>query len=148
MSTREDQIFITAAFHRLDELESQFESGDGFALLAAIRVCANWGLTMPAWVAEAYITRYDQVLSCQAGSWDEVFGRPYPERSRLANMRQRRELRFDVYHRIRQILACEPTTPIDTALFEKVGAQVGIKKTLCAELYYEAKSIMEEFIPP
>jgi hypothetical protein len=135
-------VFQEAALQELADLKAQFEAGSGFALLAAIRVCANRDLVMPSWVAEAYIARYDRILNCHAASWDEVFGKPYKGKH-LSTLRQRRRLRFAVYNRIRQILKEIPDTPIDDSLFEVVGAEFGIRKTLCNELYYEAQRFLK-----
>jgi hypothetical protein len=63
-------------------------------------------------------------------------------------MRQRLILPFDVYVRIQQILVVDPDTRIDDFLFERVGDQVGIKKTLCNELYYEAERLLNRLLPP
>jgi len=140
-------FFQWNALHVLDDLKSQFEAGDGFALLAALRRCANHSLAMPEWVASAYITKYDKVLNCEVASWDEAFGKPYPKKH-ISKLRQRRSLRFDVYNRLRQVLVDEPDTMIDDGLFERVGAQVGIGKTLCNELYYEANRMLRRSLPP
>ena len=135
---QDDPIFQQAALHALDNLKSRFEAGDEFALLTAIRKCANFNIVMPEWVASAYIARYDRVHFCQVDSWDKAFGRPYPKGVHVGKLRRRLELRFDVYNRIRKVLTREPDTPIDDGLFEKVGADVGIGKTFCKELYYQA----------
>jgi hypothetical protein len=140
-------IFQLNALRVLDDLRVQFESGNGFALLAAIRCCANHDLVMPEWVANAYIAKYDPVLNCTAKSWDEVFGSPYAKGLHISKRRRRRVLRFDVYLRIENILRTQPDTGIDDSLFETVGAQVGIGKTLCNEMYYEAKELLNKSLP-
>ncbi|MBK7745248.1 MAG: site-specific integrase [Betaproteobacteria bacterium] len=49
---------IEWTLQELDLERQRFEAGDGMALLAAIRKCANHNLAMPAWVADAFIERY------------------------------------------------------------------------------------------
>jgi hypothetical protein len=130
-------VFRVADRRTLADLKKQFEAGSEFALLAAIRVCARANMVMPDWVADAYVVRYDKILNCHAASWDEVFGKPYPGKH-ISGLRERRALRFAVYGRIREILNRAPETNIDEALFENVGLEFSIGKTLCNELYYEA----------
>lgn len=125
--------------HKLDDLERQFKAGDGFSLLLAIRVCANHDLPLPDWAARAYIARFDKVLTCRVGSWDDAFRRPFRKGLHLGRARSRRGLRVAVLNRVREILASEPETPIDDGLFEHVGAEFDIGKTLANKLYYEAE---------
>ena len=131
-------LFQWAALNDLDTLEAQFDAGDSFALLQAIRKCANHDLRMPGWVTQNYIERFDRVLNCKLGSWDETFGRPYPKGKHISKLRDRTSLRLQVYIRVREILAADKSIAIDNELFGSVGAKLGIRKTLCNELYYEA----------
>lgn len=133
-------LFQWVALHQLDALRQQFDAGDGMALLAAVRHCANHDLAMPAWVADAFIQCYDRVLTCRAGSWDDVFGRPYPKGANLNAMRKRRTLRFAVWNEVQRILMSEPDTAIDAGLFERAGAAIRppIGKTQAEAYYYAA----------
>ena len=70
-------IFRWFAHHRLEEQREAFEAGDKFALMHALRICANHALSMPDWAARAYIRAYDTIISARAKSWDEVLGAPY-----------------------------------------------------------------------
>jgi hypothetical protein len=137
----ETPLYQWVALHDLDRLKAQFESGDRWALLAAVRKCANHSLVMPSWVANGFIAAYDTVLSARIGSWDEALGRPYPKGRHLHNARQDRERRFDVWLRIRNILSQEPDIAVDDALFERVGRELGIGKTRANRLYYEAERL-------
>ena len=119
-------------------LRRAFEAGDRSSLLAAIRVCARSGLPLPDWASTAYIRAFDEVRNAEALSWDEVFGRPYPKGIHRNAERKRGRLRRVIAHRVKAIRASEPGTPIDEALFERVGAEFHIGKTLASELYYEA----------
>ena len=135
-------LYQWSALHDLDRLEAQFDAGDSFALLQAIRKCANNDLIMPDWVARNYIKRFDLVLNCKLASWDEAFGRPYPKGVHISKKRQRRLLRLQVYNRIQRIRDTDESIAIDNELFDRVGAEFGIKKSLCNELYYEAKRML------
>jgi hypothetical protein len=134
-------VYQWDALHRLDQLQADYGNGDQAALFAALRVCAGHGLQMPAWASRAFIDGYDQVLNCHVGSWDEAFGRPYPKGKQLGRMREARRKRPAVYLMICSIRSREPRTPIDDALFERVGSRLGLGKTRTGELYYEARKL-------
>jgi hypothetical protein len=140
-------VFQQADLHTLARLKRQFEAGSGFALLAAIRVCARANMVMPDWVADGYVERYDKILNCHAASWDEVFGKPYPGKH-VSELRKRRVLRPAVWLRIREIRKWEPETAIDERLFERVGGEFSIGKTRCGELYYEFERMARQTLPP
>lgn len=131
-------LFQWVALNEIEQLRRQFEMGDEFALLQAVAKCAQHGLLMPPWLSEKYLQQYRKVVHAHVGTWDEAFGRPYPKGKHIAKLRQRRDLRFVVYNEIRARLHAAPETAIDDALFESVGSNFQIKKTLCNELYYEA----------
>jgi hypothetical protein len=128
------------ARRKLAVLEQRYAAGDRFALMYAIRVCANHDLLMPLWVALAYIEGFDQVNHYRADSWDTAFGRPFPKGGHLARARQRHMHRPQVYVRVMEILKSEEGATIDDGLFERVGKELGISKTLCSELYYQMKT--------
>lgn len=130
-------IYKWAARIALRCYEDAYAAGDQMALLAAIRRCANHDIPMPAWVGKAFIERYDKVLSCRIGSWDEAFGRPYPKGKHLASMRKKRRLRFAVHAFVRA--EHEKGAAIAEALFEEAGQKFNVGKTLASELYYEAQ---------
>lgn len=138
-------LYQAAAAARVESLRSSIDKGDGFAVLAAIRICLNHGLVGPEWLSYAFNQRYDQVLNCRAASWDapKAFGKPYKKGTHLNALRKRREKCFAVLNDINEIRAREPSTPIDKALFERVGKQLGLGGTLTEEYYYHAKNIVD-----
>jgi hypothetical protein len=121
---------------QLGSLRRAFEAGHQRSLMAAIRVCANHDLPLPDWASKAYIHSYDQVLNARMKSWDEAFGAPYPKGTNLAATRKHRILKSAVVTRVQAIRASEPGTPIDEDLFERLGAELHIGKTLASKLYY------------
>ncbi len=137
-------LFQWFTLKRLEECRESFHCGDKYELMHAIRICANHDLPLPEWAAMAYIKAFDTVLNARAKSWDEVFGAPYPKHSHMNAIKKRRELKFGVLNRVNEIRAREPKTPIDEALFELVGQEFNIGKTLAAEYYYSAKKQMAE----
>ena len=123
----------------LDILEQRYANGNRFALLHAINICAKYYLVIPEWARDAFIEGFSAVGSFRTNSWDDAFGRPYPKRMRMSMARRRRDLLPKVYNRVRQILDAAPGTPVSEALFEQVGDEFGIGKTLCSQLYYTMK---------
>ncbi len=135
-------LFQWFALKAIDRCREAFQGGDKFELLHAIRECANHDLPLPDWAARAFISAYDTILNFKAKSWDDVLGAPIPKGAHLNVLRERRELKFGVLNRVHEILARAPETPIDQYLFETVGKEFGIGKTLAAEYYYAAKRQM------
>ena len=137
-------VFRYAAALELADFERLGGARTGFDILACVRKCANLDFVMPDWLAREFIRRYDAVLNVRALSWDapEAFGRPYKKGTNQAATRKRRLLRFGISNSVRAILAAEPSTPIDEALFERVGKQFNIGKTLAAELHYSAEKLL------
>lgn len=134
-------LYQWAACHDLEHLQKAFAGGDKFALMRAIRICANHDLPMPEWTSKAYIKAYDAVVNAREKSWDVVFGPPYPKGANLSALRKRRMLMFAVRNRVSEIRKAEPAIAIDEGLFARVGKEFNIGKTLAAEYYYHAKRI-------
>jgi hypothetical protein len=126
------------ALHELDTYEKLYDT-DPYYLMLAIRVCACNGLVMPSWVIKGYIKAYDTVNNYRARSWDAVFGNPFPKGKSLAAARKKRITQTDVWKEVTLILKCEPDTPIDDGLFERVGKKFNLGKTLTSEYFYEVK---------
>jgi hypothetical protein len=139
-------IFQWKAARDIEGQKDLIESGDGFAILACVRKLMTHGLVAPAWLAYAFNKRYDAVLNCRANSWDDqnAFGRPYPKGKHLNALRKSRTIRFQIFNSVNQILASEPSTPIDSELFARAGrmAKPPVGKTEAERLYREAKRIL------
>lgn len=131
------------AFRVLDDLEKDYETNNqGFSILAGVRKCANHDLVMPLWLAKAFISRYDLVLNCHVGSWDEAFNPPIKKGVHLNALRKQRELKFAVLNAVREMRNANPPTPIDKALFEVVGAKFALGATLAEKYYYAAERLL------
>lgn len=137
-------LYQWAACHELDRLQTAFKSGDRFALMQAIRKCANHDLPLPSWAAMAYIRAYDAVLNAREKTWDAVLGQPYPKGSHLSAIRKQRTLQFAVHNRISDIRKTDPAIAIDVELFDRVGQEFNIGKTLAAEYYYAVKQRLQD----
>jgi hypothetical protein len=122
--------------NRLDACKFEFESGHQKSLMLAIRICANHDLPLPDWAAKAYIKAFDRVNDGLDKSWDSVFGMPYPKGTNLNSIRKKHVTKLKVWHDVKDTIRMNRETPIDAALFEKVGKKHAIGKTLASEYYY------------
>jgi hypothetical protein len=148
-ATTKDPNIARGPFHRwlgaqeLKDLFELYKSGNKDAIIEAIYVCSLNSLPIPRWCEYAYLAAYRKVRHYKAKSWDDVFGHPHKKRTHLEAKRQEREKSFPVYQRIRQIKRENPSIPIDGLLFEEVGQQFNIGKTLTEEYYYKWKKRIE-----
>lgn len=141
-----EPISIWQALHDLDLEEQRYLEGDQVALLAAIEICAHHGLVMPQWVVRSFRKAYFKVIHFHASSWDAAFGQPHRKGIHLERARERHLKQFQIYNRVQDIREREtPRPPIDDALFERVGSELGFSKTVASELYYQAKRSLERF---
>jgi hypothetical protein len=90
--------------HQLEELRVQFESGNRYALMVAIRKCAFHQNELPDWAARAYVGAFDAVNNYLAKSWDDVFGPALPKGVHLRAQQARRLRVFKVGNAIRERL--------------------------------------------
>jgi hypothetical protein len=123
----------------LDAHERAFRGGNKSALLAAVAECADAGLTMPEWLASAYLRAYRSVRNYEAKSWDDVFGSAHRKGTNLTARRRRHEKSVKVW------LAVESARrrgPVDDALFAAVGRELGIGPTLTKEYYSDRKRLL------
>ena len=136
LSVPASPFFQWAALHELEHLRAQYEQGEKFALMSAIRKCANHDLIMPRWVGAGYIAAFDIILNYRSKDWNEAFGLPIPKGAHLTASRKKRELEFAVFNEIVNIRRSDPDQAIDAVLFEGVGEKFNIGKTLAEEYYY------------
>ena len=129
----------------LNGCKAEYEAGNQWALMQAIRVCASDDVPMPNWVATAYVKCFEACRIGEAKSWDDVFGKPHPKGSNLSAILKRHKNQWPLVNRIRELKAADPTLALDEGLFEKVGKEFGLGKTLASEYYYDAKQTAEKY---
>jgi hypothetical protein len=88
---------------------------------------------IPCWLVREFRDAVDKVQGGGA-TWNEVFRSPVGKRKRRDARRRKTELQPKVYHLVQTLR--QQGRSIDDALFEDVGAALGIKKTLVKEYYY------------
>jgi hypothetical protein len=132
-----------AARRRVARLRQRFRAGDNSALLLAIKCCGATGIPLPEWVAMVFSCRLNSIFDGETDSLDVAFGRMLPPGTHLRSYRGRRQLWPLVYRAIQDILKKDPSIPLDQDLYEQVGDQFGIGKTLCGELYRHGRAALE-----
>lgn len=140
---RTGPLFIADARMRLERERERYEQGENIALLGAIRTCANHDLPLPAWAARAFIKRYDEVLNCRTGSWDEAFGQPYPGKH-VPDLRKRRLHRFAIPQRIIELRSQEDPPPMNgnrkhEGVYNQVAREFDVKRTYVTERWKDYK---------
>lgn len=124
------------------ELMKRYRShkeGDKGAVLEALYICVREQFPLPVWCEVAYLERFRKVLDRGAGSWDDVFGRPWPKGSHLGADEQRVKFAPKVFSRVLELHKAGHA--IDANLFEKVGRELGIGgKTLTEKYYYDFRN--------
>ena len=128
----------------LRELYETYRSGDSTAIIEALYVCSLNSLPIPRWCEYSFLASYRKVRRYKAKGWNDVFGRPHPKGTHLETKKQELEKSLLVYRRIKNIKKEDPSTPVDGALFERVGKEFAIGgKTLTEEYYYKWKNRLE-----
>jgi len=127
-------VWRACGAHMLMERRAYYEANplDGMA------VCAVHDLVAPDWLARAYLRGFRTVVNCEARSWDEAFGAPFPKGTNIAAARRARRNRVAVAVAFSDILQRDPSRPVDKALWEEIGARIGEGATRAEELYREA----------
>lgn len=135
----------SAYYVALPYAREQYEAGHLDAILFALSRCYRYDLEVPGWAKEGLLRITDSIELFQARGWDEVLGRPIPKGTHIASVRKRHRLRPAVFNEV--LAELEKGSPIDEALFERVGQKLGAGKSLVSELYYEEKKRATEDWP-
>jgi hypothetical protein len=134
-------------------LRRRYEAGERGVLLLTILSAAMFRRLIPDWAAEALKAAYERVECGDARSWDDVFGRPHPEKKHLRSI-QWENRKYEVWRIVRWFHENEGRC-IDNELFEDVGRYFGdvdrmmgrntatISRTTISKLYYEAKDALD-----
>lgn len=151
----------------LKGLYDVYRTGNVKAIIEALFVCSLNSLPIPRWCEMAFLASYRKVRHYKAKSWDEVFGRPHPKGVHLDYKRMERDKSLFVYKRIREVnekgLFGRREEKIDWGikvhgqyynpsaigekLFERVGKEFDISKTLAGEYYYNWKNKLKKRKP-
>jgi hypothetical protein len=132
----------------LERLRQKFIDGDKAALLEAMYYWM-WNYehdSMPRWLFNHFLNAYEAVRQAQAKSWDDVFGEPWPKGRHVESLGYRYRISHPLYELVER--AREAGTPVDDRLFEEVGAQFDVKKTIAKQIYYATKHFIDGLESP
>jgi hypothetical protein len=118
-----------AGLSPLERLRKDFEEGDKRALFEAI--C--WaGASLPDWVRKGLREAHERFECGDINSWEDIFGKPFPGKSRKTA--QNRALGINIWVEVRRRI--DQGQPIDEHLFEQVGKSFDMKHSTVSKLYY------------
>jgi len=126
-----------AVLHAQDEC---LAPGGGCAVLKAMSQCLAAGLMPPQWLSDHFIALYALVGDAQVGSWDKVFGKPFPPHTRLHDLRKHRRLRKAVHAAVFQAVI-EEDESVGIELFARIAKRrqdLCLSASTCRDRYYEA----------
>jgi hypothetical protein len=155
--------------HEAALLRETYERGDKSALLNTIMLSILFRQPLPEWAAKAFEDAYNRVTMGGARSWDDVFGKPHLGKHKLSAALK--NLKYGVHRRVRELheggerrgldalrraapqesQKTPSGLPIDEALFEHVGRELGqklnpdgkpISKTVISDLYYRVEHVL------
>jgi len=93
---------------------------------------------VPQWLSDVFVKAYEDVCTARAGSWDDVFGRPWPKGTHLKQLNNRWSKALPIWQAVET--ARTSGKKIDDGLFTKVGEQFGVSKTVAKKIYYAMKN--------
>lgn len=125
------------SWENIETFRREFERGHKPALAYALRVIASLGCPMPEWVAVAVRDGVDRMADFELESWDQVFGRVLEKGEQRENAKRNAALRKQIRPMVVRALLADPDVALDDLLFEEIGGQLGIGKTLAKKLFYE-----------
>jgi hypothetical protein len=116
-----------------------YQSGNKRHLFDTIYFCAANKRKLPDWAREMIIMAHLRSRYGRLKSWEEIFGKPFPGKSRKGILTKARAL--EVWIAVRQRVEKRQSTkdqPIDEGLFEEVGKELGVGgHSTVSKLYYQ-----------
>src|SRR5437763_6458009 len=128
-----------------DQNRKNYEAGNKTALFRVLMQCAFFRRPMPEWASHVFVVMHRAAVAGEIRSWDDVFGRPWQQEQPRAQQRgvRTQSRKYQVWIRVRDLHEGEGKPPIDNALFERVGRQLGIgNKSTVAALYGQVERVV------
>ncbi len=124
----------------LDAYQVDFENGNSYTILKAIKYCGNEQIIMPEWLVDAFYKITNKFNNFEVKTLDEAFGFEWPKGMHLNKMKKKRNQQFKVYFKVCDYI--KSGNPIDDNLFDKVGDEFHIGKSLVKDYYYDQQKRM------
>jgi len=125
----------------LEGLRAKYEAGNKAALIWAVRFCHSEHIVAPDWVMLAFFKATNRWLTMEVKTLDEAFDLVYPKGKHFNAARKRRAYQLDVYYRVIELHRAG--APLDDDLYERVGREFYIGKTLTKEYYAGGKAVID-----
>ena len=120
----------------LDILENEYKQGNVNSLFMAIIVCLRNDVIAPVWVGDSFLRSLMKWQSYQVKTLDEAFNIRFPKGKRLRDQHKKKVLSGAVFCQVKRLHVVEGNA-IDDQLFDKIGEELGIGKTVAKNYYYE-----------
>jgi len=145
-------IFRTQAEHeqhiadKLEDSRIRFEAGDAWSLARAIAICGQYKVTMPRWVASAYMNKFEAVHYGQERSLN--MGGLYRKDAKTTAVARQMSEGWDVCRAVTAYLQTHPLDGLADAYIEVSRALnakgVRIGKGAVAKYYKDSLQAIEE----
>lgn len=142
-----DPIMLWEIVQNIKHCKKLHDEGDKRAHLHALHLSLFHNLPTPLWITKAFTKSYNDINHFNAKGWDDVFGQPYPKSTNINSRRKMRSLCLKVYDRVKEIISKNPKTAIDVKLFEEVGKEFAIGRTLATKYYYLVQQKLPQTAP-
>ena len=128
----------------LEQKYKDYESGDNFALLEAVEICALSNLKLPEWVADGFIENFQKLKQLEVKSLDDAFNfhltKGMHTKSYKAKKRQDLLVFVACLEASGNGLPLTRRTPNESA-FDSVSEQFPISASQAEKIYLKVKSI-------
>ena len=122
------------AARQLERWRLEYEQGYKRALLYSLNFCLMNNVPVPPWIKQGLSKAMDAVHSYEIKSWEDVFGELLPKGKWRATEQRNAKMGWDLFQRVCDLHKAGAS--IDAGLFEKVGEEFGVSKTVASDLYY------------
>jgi hypothetical protein len=130
---------------KLNEYETRFRGGEKYAVFAALIFCVMWCRPSPSWAAKEFWLAYALYGNGQLGSWDDVFGKPFPGKRRKGIATRAKDL--PIWTRVRQLYETEDYN-LDDRLWEQLAKEFDMGTTNIKSAFRRIESAHEAAASP
>jgi hypothetical protein len=113
------------------DLKDSITGGNGSAVLEAVALCSAHGLTIPSWLASAFIQRYEAVVYGDTRGWgdEKAFGPALPKGAKVTGVKAEKQKAPWAYEVAKRRLSENPTQAIDGGFYSTVAKEIGSSPT-------------------
>ena len=119
--------------HILDMYKTIYEQGQRYSVIPALALCFSSNLEIPKWVKAGYLTALEQLYNGDHTTLDHALGMKRGRGKRGKSHKLSSDQEHKIYARVCELR--QQGMAVDDSLFESVGKEFGIGKTLAKETY-------------